>query len=406
LGVKPIDREALRFAPIDVHSPLHQGCRMTLPHFASPEAVVAALSPSTPVYCVRPAALHRAARLFLDHFPGDVLYAVKCNPGTHILRELSHAGIRHFDTASLPEIEQIAEELPDATSYFMHPIKSRNAIESAYKNHGVRHYVVDHTSELEKISEIIAPSREVVILVRLAVHHEGAHYELSSKFGASVDDAIEQLQLAEKRGYSMGLAFHVGSHCLDPAAFCQGLQLVAETAERSSVELKYVDVGGGFPGNYLESVAPTIPEYLKAISDAAADLRLPEGCRLLCEPGRALAEEGESLIVQVQLRKADSIYLNEGIYGGLSKENHGLRVPIRVVKTRDFASTTQPFTAFGPTCDSLDVCSKPVSLPEDIREGDWLEFGRVGSYSAACRTHFNGFYTHTFVTVESEFETE
>jgi len=379
---------------------------MTLPHFASPEAVVAALSPSTPVYCVRPAALHRAARLFLDHFPGDVLYAVKCNPGAHILRELSHAGIRHFDTASLPEIEQIVEGFPDATAYFMHPIKSRDAIESAYKNHSVRHYVVDHASELEKISEIIAPSREVVILVRLAVHHEGAFYELSSKFGASVDDAVEQLQLAEQRGYSVGLAFHVGSQCLEPAAFCQGLKLVAEAAERSSVELTCVDVGGGFPGNYLESVAPTIPEYLKAISDATADLRLPEGCRLLCEPGRALAEEGESLIVQVQLRKTHSIYLNDGIYGGLSKENYGLRVPIRVVKTRDFASTTQPFTAFGPTCDSLDVCSKPISLPEDIREGDWLEFGRVGAYSAACRTRFNGFYPDTFVTVESEFEAE
>ena len=110
--------------------------------------------------------------------------------------------------------------------------------------------------------------------------------------------------------------------------------------------------------------------------------------------------------MQIQLRKTNSIYLNDGIYGGLSKENYGLRVPIRVVKTRDFASTTQPFTAFGPTCDSLDVCSKPISLPEDIREGDWLEFGRIGAYSAACRTHFNGFYPDTFVAVESEFEAE
>ncbi len=379
---------------------------MTLPHFASPEAVVAALSPSTPVYCVRPAAIHRAARLFLDHFPGDVLYAVKCNPGAHILRELSRAGIRHFDTASLPEIEQIGEGFPDATAYFMHPIKSRDAIESAYKNHGVRHYVVDHASELEKISETIAPNREVVIIVRLAVHHEGAVYELSSKFGASVDDAVEQLQLAEQRGYSVGLAFHVGSQCLEPDAFRQGLQLVAEAAERSSVELKCVDVGGGFPGDYPESVIPTLPEYLKAVSDATADLRLAKGCRLLCEPGRALAADGESLIVQVQLRKTNSIYLNDGIYGGLNEENGGLRVPIRVVKTRDFSSTTQPFTTFGPTCDSFDVCSKPISLPEDIREGDWLEFGRIGAYSAACRTHFNGFYPDTFVTVESEFEAE
>jgi ornithine decarboxylase len=379
---------------------------MTLLHFASPEALVAALSPSTPVYCVRPAAIHRAARLFLDHFPGDVLYAVKCNPGAHILRELSRSGIRHFDTASLPEIEQIAEGFPDATAYFMHPVKSRTAIEAAYKNYGVRHYVIDHANELEKISETIAPSREVVIVVRLSVHHEGSVYELSSKFGASVDDAVEQLQVAERRGYSVGLAFHVGSQCLEPDAFRQGLQLVAEVAERSPVELKCVDVGGGFPGDYPESVAPAIPEYLKVISDATADLRLPEECRLLCEPGRALVCDGESLIVQVQLRKADSIYLNDGIYGGLPEENRGLRVPIRVVKTRDFSSTTRPFTAFGPTCDSFDVCSKSISLPEDIREGDWLEFGRIGAYSAACRTHFNGFYADTFVTVESEFEAE
>lgn len=379
---------------------------MTLPHFASPEAVVATLSPSTPVYCVRPAAIHRAARLFLDHFPGDVLYAVKCNSGAHILRELSRAGIRHFDTASLAEIEQIVEGFPDATAYFMHPIKSRDAIESAYKNHGVRHYVVDHVSELEKISETIAPSREVVIIVRLAVHHEGAVYELSSKFGASVDEAVEQLQLAEQRGYSVGLAFHVGSQCLEPGAYRQGLQLVAEVAERSSVELKCIDVGGGFPGDYPESVTPAILEYLKVVSAAAADLRLPEGCRLLCEPGRALAADGESLIVQVQLRKTNSIYLNDGIYGSLTEENNGLRVPIRVVKTRDFSSTTRPFTAFGPTCDSFDVYSKPISLPEDIREGDWLEFGRIGAYGAACRTHFNGFYPDTFVTVESEFEAE
>ncbi len=379
---------------------------MTLPHFASPEAVVATLSPSTPVYCVRPAAIHRAARLFLDHFPGDVLYAVKCNSGAHILRELSRAGIRHFDTASLAEIEQIVEGFPDATAYFMHPIKSRDAIESAYKNHGVRHYVVDHASEIEKISETIAPSREVVIIVRLAVHHEGAVYELSSKFGASVDEAVEQLQLAEQRGYSVGLAFHVGSQCLEPGAYRQGLQLVAEVAERSSVELKCIDVGGGFPGDYPESVTPAILEYLKVVSAAAADLRLPEGCRLLCEPGRALAADGESLIVQVQLRKTNSIYLNDGIYGSLTEENNGLRVPIRVVKTRDFSSTTRPFTAFGPTCDSFDVYSKPISLPEDIREGDWLEFGRIGAYGAACRTHFNGFYPDTFVTVESEFEAE
>ena len=161
--------------------------------YATPEAVVGELDPDYPIFCVRPHAIHRAARLFLEKFPGDTLYAVKCNPMPHMLKALYEAGIRHFDTASLAEIARVTQLFPESICYFMHPVKARAAIREAHERYGVRHHVVDHLSELEKIDDVIASSRDVVILVRLAVHHQAVVYDLSTKFGTSTDEALELL---------------------------------------------------------------------------------------------------------------------------------------------------------------------------------------------------------------------
>jgi ornithine decarboxylase len=347
------------------------------------------------------------ARLFLDHFPGDVLYAVKCNPAPHILQGLYDAGIRHFDTASLPEIELVSALSPggeDACrSYFMHPVKSREAIRCAWEVHGVRHYVVDHLSELTKLADLIPASPDVVIVVRLAVHHDAAVYELASKFGASIEEGARLLRAVTKRGYSGGLVFHVGSQCIESAAWHLGLAHVGEVIRRSGVTPVCVDVGGGFPGNYLNSPAGNPQDLLADIASGIRRLDLPDDCRILCEPGRALSVDAESIILQVQLRKGDTIYLNDGMYGSMVDVKWGLQLPLRMVATRDFSRSLQSFTAFGPTCDSADVYPEPLRLPVDLREGDWIEMGRIGAYGSACRTRFNGFYAETFVEVEREF---
>ena len=374
-----------------------------LPVYRSPEGMVEVLRPSYPVYCVRTAKIREVAKIFLRGFPGDVLYAVKCNSEPHMLQELYQAGIRHFDTASLPEIALVSEMFSDGQTYFMHPVKSRAAISSAYRDYGVRYYVVDHPSELEKISDLIDPSPEVVIVVRIAVEHSGAVYELSSKFGASVHMAVDLAKGAIRRGYSYGFAFHIGSQCLDPGGYGLGLDLVREALDNLDQPPACVDVGGGFPADYINSHGPDLETYLDAISVAVARLNLPESCRLLCEPGRGLCAEGESLIVQVQLRKDNSLYLNDGMYGSMIEEKLGLRLPVRMVASRDFSADVLLYTAYGPTCDSLDVYPAPLELPADVQEGDWIEFGRIGAYGTACRTRFNGFFPDTFVVVESEF---
>jgi ornithine decarboxylase len=374
-----------------------------LPVYSSPEGMVEVLRPSYPVYCVRPAKIREVAKTFLEGFPGDVLYAVKCNSEPHMLRELYQAGIRHFDTASLPEISLVSEMFKDGQAYFMHPVKSRAAISSAYQAYDVRYYVVDHPSELEKISELIHPDPEVVIVVRVAVRDSGAVYELSSKFGASLKMAIELARCAIRRGYSYGLAFHTGSQCLDPGGYGLGLELVQEVLDNLDRPPTCIDVGGGFPADYMNSRGPHLETYLDAISAAVVRLNLPESCRLLCEPGRGMSAEGESLIAQVQLRKEKSLYLNDGMYGSMIEEKLGLRLPVRMVASRKFSSDLLLYTVYGPTCDSLDVYPAPLELPSDVQEGDWIEFGRIGAYGTACRTRFNGFFPDTFVVVENEF---
>jgi len=347
--------------------------------------------------------MERAARLFLESFPGDSLYAVKCNPSAHVLNALSDAGMRHFDTASLGEIEWVSKTVPGATCYFMHPVKARSAIRDAYSRYGVRSFVIDHRSELDKIGEEIPASREVLLVIRLAVRHPGVVYDLSAKFGTSPEEARVLLEEAYSRGFSVGLCFHVGSQCTDPGAYRQGIERVSHTIADLEIPLSCLDVGGGFPGNYLDAPNEVLADYIAVIVEEVETLNLDPGCRLFCEPGRGLCEGGESLVAQVQMRRDRAIYLNDGIYGSMTEEGTGLQHRHRMVATRSFDSVRIPFTVYGPTCDSVDVLPHPLQLPQDLREGDWIEFGNMGAYGVACRTAFNGFTPDTFVALENEF---
>jgi ornithine decarboxylase len=185
--------------------------------FPNTRAVVEALKPSYPVFCFRPHLVADAARRFLSLFPGTPLYAVKCNPHPYVLDALYEAGLRHFDTASLPEIAQICEHYERANAYFMHPVKTRASIETAFKVYGIRHYVVDHINELKKLRDLL-PDDDIVAVVRIRTSEEaGAMLHLAGKFGAEPLEAVELLREARDYGWGVGLAFHVGSQCLEPS---------------------------------------------------------------------------------------------------------------------------------------------------------------------------------------------
>src|SRR5712691_651876 len=391
---------------------------MAKPHLAAPrpartgalpsvDAVVLRERPAEPLLCLRPAAIAAAARRFVEAFPGDVLYAVKCNPEPRVLRAVWAGGVRHFDCASLPEIALVRRVLPEGAVHFMHPVKARAAIHAAFSEHGVTDFAFDSAGELAKILQETVPLGLVGALptlglfVRLAVAQGGA-YDLSGKFGVSAAEAADLLRAARPHAARLGIAFHVGSQCLDPGAYAGALRLAAEAVARSEVAVDVVDVGGGFPVSYRETVPPPLDRYIAAIGDGAAGFE--RTMRLWAEPGRALVAGGASVVVQVELRRGDALYVNDGVYGSLSDAGRpGFRFPARRIRAdgvgEEKGAPLREYTLFGPTCDSADRMSGPFLLPADMREGDWIELGQLGAYGACLRTRFNGFDTTLTVDV-------
>jgi len=369
--------------------------------FSDVAAVARALRPSYPVYCLRPDVLAASAKRFLSIFPGTVLYAVKCNPHPLVLQALYKGGIRHFDTASLTEIAQISDGFSDAYTYFMHPVKARAVIKSAYKVYGVRHFVVDHRDELAKVVEEIGAAGNTILVRVNTPPADDALYHLAAKFGAEPAEAVDLVQAAARQGCGVGLAFHVGSQCRSPQAYGTALEIVGEVIGKSGIEPACIDVGGGFPAAYGDRPVPVMDDYMAAIRRGLKDLKLSPTVEIYAEPGRALVAHGCSLLTQVQLRKGERLYINDGIYGSLSEMSQvAVRLPARLIRLDEAVSEeTGEFVLNGPTCDSLDVLPGTFTLPADVREGDWIEIDQVGAYSNALATRFNGFYPETFVQV-------
>ena len=352
--------------------------------------LVAIHRPTAPLLCVRPATLRRSAADFIAAFPGETLYAMKCNPDAPVLRALYEGGLRHFDCASIAEIRAARANFPDAVIHFMHPVKSRPAIAEAYSVHGVRDFVLDSAVELDKIMQETVNAEDLGLIVRLALPPGGAYFDLSGKFGAPHDEAVALLRAARPVAARLGISFHVGSQCMDPLAYRRAIQRAGEVLRDARVTLDILDVGGGFPAYYPGMEIPPLGAFMAEIEAAVEALGLPRSLKLWAEPGRALVAAGSSAVVQVQGRRDASLFINDGIYGNLSDAGTaGFRYPVRLL--RPSSAEVKGFAFFGPTCDSLDHMRGPFLLPADVQEGDWIEIGQLGAYGSAIATAFNGF---------------
>lgn len=398
-------RDPARFVPRTAPPPPVAGTAAALEGFATAAGMVRALRPVEPVYCLYPPLLRRAARRFVEGFPGRVLYAVKANPQPEVLHELYAAGIRDFDTASLPEIALVSGLFPDAVCHFMAPAKLTGTAETAFRRHGVRSFVVDHDSELDRLLAIADP--DTLIHVRMKAFDPRSVYELSSKFGATEDVCRRLLRRVADAGLRPGLAFNVGSLCRHPDAYGDAIARAAALAREAGVEIATLDVGGGFPTPYPGLAPEPLEDFFTAIRRAAAVAPLPADCTLICEPGRALVAEGQSLVVQVILIKDGLVFLNDGIYGSLKElqiSNQSVVYPPVVIRPDGPppAAATRPCEISGPTCDSLDLLPFRIDLPVDLCEGDWIEFGLAGAYSNAMTTAFNGLRPDRWVRIDGD----
>jgi ornithine decarboxylase len=370
-------------------------------------AVVQALSPDEPVILNRPQAAARAARFFVEKFPGKSLYAVKANPSPDLLRVLWDAGVTHYDVASIAEVRLVRGVLPEAVLCFMHPVKPAAAIIEAYFTHGVRVFSLDSQAELEKIVAATTTANGTVaedlsLCVRLRVSSEYSELSLAAKFGIDLVDAAPLLQATRQVADCLGICFHVGSQAMTPFAYVQALERVRAAIVDAAVTVDIIDVGGGFPSIYPGMEPPPLQDYFGSIHRAAESLPVSYSSELWCEPGRALSAEYNSLIVHVEKRRGTELYINDGAYGALYDAAHlGWRFPVRSLAAGR-GETDEGFAFYGPTCDDADYMEGPFQLPASIQAGDYIEIGMLGAYGAAMRTRFNGFGAGLVETVSDE----
>ena len=362
-----------------------------------------ALRPINPVTLVRPHAATRAARFFVEKFPGKTLYAVKANPSPELVRILWDAGVTHYDVASIGEVRMVARTLPDATLCFMHPVKAEEAIAEAYHTHGVRTFSLDTMEELEKVLRATGNAADLTLCVRLRVSSDHSKLSLASKFGVLPGEAKELLFAARQAADALGICFHVGSQAMSPDAYAEAMERVRAAIVEAAVTVDVIDVGGGFPSTYPGMEPPALEAYFETIHRAFESLPISYSAELWAEPGRALCAEYSSLIVRVEKRRGDELYINDGAYGALFDAAHiGWRFPVRLLREPDSNAKDMPFSFYGPTCDDLDHMAGPFDLPADIRAGDYIEIGMLGAYGSAMRTAFNGFGSDEIVEVTDE----
>jgi len=364
---------------------------------------IAKQNPVQPVTLLRPHAARRAARFFIQEFPGRSLYAVKANPSSELLKLLWDEGVTHYDVASIGEIRLVSEVLPQAVQCFMHPVKAEEAIAEAYFKHGVKTFSLDTIEELEKIVRATEGAQDLNLLVRIRVSSEHAKLSLASKFGAEPAELKPLLMATRQAADALGVCFHVGSQAMTPAAYVQAMQRVRAAIIEASVTVDIVDVGGGFPSFYPGMEPPPLERYFDVIHRAFEDLPISYSAELWCEPGRALCAEYASIVVRVEKRRGSELYINDGAYGALFDAAHiGWRYPVRLLREKRSKAKGVAFSFYGPTCDDLDHMEGPFELPADIKAGDYIEVGMLGAYGCAMRTGFNGFGAGTSEIVDDE----
>jgi ornithine decarboxylase len=354
----------------------------------------------TPLFVVDHDALRRNYREFRKYLPRvQAYFAVKANPLPEIVRTFYLEGAS-FDVASMPEFNIVYDNVKDMPPkqrqdwiwdkiIYANPNKPDETLEEL--NHYKPLVTFDNAEELQKIREH-APQAGVVL--RLKVPNTGAMVELSSKFGAAPGEAVDLILLAEKLGLTCeGLSFHVGSQTTNFENYVQALALCAnllkEANERGYHKMNLLDIGGGFPAPYDDTVKP-FRELARTINRELERL-FPKEIQILAEPGRflvATAGYTVSKVIGKAVREGrPSYYINDGVYHTYSGVifDH-CKYPVRAFKK----GPARISAVYGPTCDALDVVSMAENLPE-LNRDDLVYSENIGAYSHASSTHFNGF---------------
>jgi ornithine decarboxylase len=348
----------------------------------------------TPLLVLQPHLVARRYRELTDKLPGVRMhYAVKASPHPLVLSTIAICG-GGFDVATSAEVDLLQQlGLPMDRCIHTNPIKKPVDIDHAYAA-GIRTFVVENACEAQKFAGRPA---DIELLVRLAFRNPAAKSDLSSKFGVEPRDAELLVKHVIAAGVQFaGFSFHVGSQSASAqpygAALRGTLDVIAHIAESLDVRTRVIDIGGGFPVAYRESV-PTIDAVADVIDDALGAQR--DDFTLLAEPGRYLAADCMTLLTSVAgtAERDGQVwhYLDDGVYGSYSNVmTEDVHPPILALRELTHGhATCEPVTLAGPTCDSADVIARDYPMPP-LAVGDILVSPMMGAYTSVTASRFNG----------------
>jgi len=328
----------------------------------------------------------------------DVYYAVKANPMDEVVSTLRDLG-SSFDVATRYELDQLLKlgVTPDRMSYG-NTIKKEKDIAYFYEK-GIRLFATDSLADVDKISRA-APGSQVFF--RVLTEGLGADWPLSRKFGSHPDETRRLILRAKDQGLEpYGISFHVGSQQRDIGQWSTALTTVAGiftwALEEHGIKLQMINMGGGFPANYLEPTN-TIEAYAEDIKNYIANNFDGEQPRIIIEPGRSMSGDSGVIVTEIVNIARKSlhdlypwVFLDIGKFGGLIETlDEAIKYPIYF---KGSGKQVDVILA-GPTCDSMDILYEKTTymMPTSTRVGDRAYILTTGAYTQSYSSiYFNGF---------------
>ncbi len=395
-------------------------------------------APSTPCVFFDLDRLDQQIELWREEMPGiEPHFAIKACDAVGILQHMHSRGIS-FDAATGGELDLLRRLGIDGSKIVMtHPIRSDEEMRLIRQNRP-KYIVVQSKEEVIKLAEAGIPGNgyEPVLLVRVALP-----YSNLNKFGvqcivpvlnadgrtttvfdyrpikAIIQNAIHAATQVGGRYSAFGLAGHVGTNTTDPThyqhLFGTFRTLAQELKNRSGIELKYFDIGGGYCDQMHAIEEGTCPrDLLKSVFSASEKFRNDLGypVTIFAEPGRYLVADTAMALTQIKsvtdsyfrafngaelFEKHKVIHLDDGVYGNfmsqIPEERKWALRPLRLRGDQPIKNPAFPAVIWGPTCDSFDrlLVEESFRVSDELQPGDYFMTECMGAYSIVTATGFN-----------------
>jgi ornithine decarboxylase len=328
----------------------------------------------------------------LQFNPQQLFYPVKVNCNPAVIELMKNREI-NFEVGAISECRLLITLgiAPNCIRYG-NPVKSADSIQEAHRL-GITCFGADSTEELEKIAKY-APQSSVYI--RVAVDNSGAEWALTHKFGCKTNAVDSLFELGNKLSLKMfGISFHVGWNNDHLDTWDRVFRDISELAihlKQKHRSFNSVNIGGGFPAHHVDQteklrrIAEVINPYLlKWHNEEKFDVVAEPGSYLLANAGTMTVK----VIARIERNNVDWVYVDSGIFQGFSWIMGGLRYDIEALNQTKI-DYLKKMVVCGPTCDTHDVYSHSVMLPDSIAEGDLLTVSPAGAYISSSQD-YNGF---------------